>query len=184
MASTTQLRVYEHPRIRGLRRTQERKKLAFEEASEYTSDNLEWRDAYLDRMVQLVQRDKNHPSDIIWFLGNEAFYGQNHKAMYAYAKEFDPSRPIHYEGDAQAETADMLSYMYPSLERLVGFAISEGDDFRKPIVLCEYVHAMGNAPGGLKEYVEAFRQYCRLQGGFVWEWANHGLWIEAHSYHD
>jgi beta-galactosidase len=72
----------------------------------------------------------------------------------------------------------MFSYMYPSVDRIVRLATEEGDDFQKPIVLCEYAHAMGNAPGGLEEYMEAFRQHRRLQGGFIWEWANHGLWIE------
>jgi beta-galactosidase len=158
---------------------EERKKLAFGKAAEFTTNNPEWKDAYVDRMTQLIHRDKNHASVIIWSLGNEAFYGQNHKAMYEYAKKVDPSRPVHYEGDAQALTADMFSYMYPSFERLIGFATAEGDDFSKPIVLCEYAHAMGNAPGGLVEYMDAFRKYRRLQGGFIWEWANHGLWVES-----
>lgn len=157
---------------------EERKKLAFGKAAEFTTDNPEWKDAYVDRMAQLIHRDKNHASVIIWSLGNEAFYGQNHKAMYEYAKKVDPSRPVHYEGDAHALTADMYSYMYPSLERLIDFATAEGDDFSKPIVLCEYAHAMGNAPGGLVEYMDAFRKYRRLQGGFIWEWANHGIWVE------
>jgi beta-galactosidase len=157
---------------------EERKKLTFGEAAKFTTDNPEWKDAYVDRMTQLVQRDKNHASVIIWSLGNEAFYGQNMKAMHDYAKEVDPSRPIHYEGDPDATTADMFSYMYPSLERLINFATAEGDDFKKPIILCEYGHAMGNAPGGLEEYMDAFYRYRRLQGGFIWEWANHGLWIE------
>ncbi|PGH14334.1 hypothetical protein AJ79_03156 [Helicocarpus griseus UAMH5409] len=156
----------------------QRKKLTFGEAAKFTSDSEEWKDAYVDRMVQLVQRDKNHPSIIIWSLGNEAFYGQNHKAMYDYAKTVDPGRPIHYEGDAEAISADMFSYMYPSVDRISRLAIAEGDNFAKPIVLCEYGHAMGNAPGGLAEYMSAFRKYRRLQGGYIWEWANHGLWVD------
>jgi beta-galactosidase len=116
---------------------EERKKLAFKQAAMFTTDNPEWKDAYVDRMDQVMQRDKNHASVIIWSLGNEGFYGQNFQAMYAYAKEFDPSRPVHYEGDAKALTADMFSYMYIPLERLIEFATTEGDDFRKPIILCE-----------------------------------------------
>jgi beta-galactosidase len=128
----------------------------------------------------MVHRDKNHASIIIWSLGNEAFYGQNHKAMYEWAKSYDPTRLVHYEGDAHALSADMYSYMYPSLDRLIKLAETEGVDengkYEKPIVLCEYGHAMGNGPGWLEDYEEAFRKYPRLQGGFIWEWANHGLW--------
>ncbi|KAK0630279.1 glycoside hydrolase family 2 protein [Bombardia bombarda] len=161
---------------------EERKKLTFPQAAKYTSDNPSWKGAYLDRMVQMVQRDKNHASIVIWSLGNEAFYGQNHKAMYDYAKEVDPGRLVHYEGDVHAASADMFSYMYPSVDKLIELAKTEGVDadgsFEKPIILCEYAHAMGNGPGWLQDYEEAFRTYPRLQGGFIWEWANHGLWKE------
>lgn len=161
---------------------EERKKLTFGQAAKYTSDNPSWKAAYVDRMEQMVQRDKNHPSIVIWSLGNEAFYGQNHKAMYEYSKKADPERPVHYEGDVHAESADMYSYMYPSVNRLVRLAKTEGvksdGSFEKPIVLCEYAHAMGNGPGWLEDYEEAFRTYPRLQGGYIWEWANHGLWKE------
>ncbi|KAL2161730.1 hypothetical protein VTH06DRAFT_8292 [Thermothelomyces fergusii] len=161
---------------------EERKKLTFPLAAQYTSDNPSWKAAYVDRIEQMVQRDKNHPSVIIWSLGNEAFYGQNHKAMYEYAKKIDPGRLVHYEGDVHAESADMFSYMYPSVERLIKLVKTEGvrpdGTFDKPVVLCEYAHAMGNGPGWLEDYEEAFRTYPRLQGGFIWEWANHGLWKE------
>ncbi|KAK3897757.1 glycoside hydrolase, partial [Staphylotrichum tortipilum] len=161
---------------------EERKKLTVPVAAKYTSDNPSWTAAYLDRMEQMVQRDKNHPSIIIWSLGNESFYGRNHKAMYEYAKEFDPGRPVHYEGDPHAESADMYSYMYPAVDRLIQLTLTEGvkpdGSFEKPVILCEYAHAMGNGPGWLEEYEEAFRTYPRLQGGFIWEWANHGLWKE------
>ncbi|KAK9417298.1 putative beta-galactosidase [Seiridium unicorne] len=159
---------------------EERKALTFPQAAKFTSDNPEWKEAYVDRMRQLIQRDKNHPSIIIWSLGNEAFYGSNHAAMYEYAKSVDPERPVHYEGDAKAASADMYSYMYPSMERLTKWVEKEGvnDDgtFDKPVVLCEYAHAMGNGPGWLEDYQNLFRKYPRLQGGFIWEWANHGLW--------
>jgi beta-galactosidase len=161
---------------------EERKKLTFPKAAKYTSDNPSWTAAYVDRMEQMVQRDKNHTSVIIWSLGNEAFYGQNHKAMYEWAKEVDPGRLVHYEGDTQAASADMYSYMYMPVDLLIKLAKHEGvnpdGSFDKPIVLCEYAHAMGNGPGWLEDYEEAFRTYPRLQGGFIWEWANHGLWKE------
>ncbi|KAF9894143.1 hypothetical protein FE257_009116 [Aspergillus nanangensis] len=160
---------------------EQRKSLTFGKAAEFTTDNPEWKDAYVDRMVQMVQRDKNHSCIIIWSLGNESFYGQNHQAMYDYAKQVDPGRPVHYEGDMEATTVDMFSYMYPSVSRLVRLATEETWD--KCIVLCEYGHAMGNAPGGLEDYMDAFRTHRRLQGGWIWEWANHGLWDEKNGWY-
>lgn len=158
---------------------EKRKELTFGKAAKFTSDNPLWQKQYLDRAENLLQRDKNHPCVIIWSLGNEAFYGVNHKTMYEYIKRVDPSRPIHYEGDAQALTADMYSYMYPSIEDLISHAEKTGvvdGKFDKPIVLCEYAHAMGNGPGALQSYQDVFEKYPRVQGGFIWEWANHGLW--------
>lgn len=162
---------------------EERKKLTFGQAAEFTSNNPEWQAAYLDRAEQMVARDRNYASVVIWSLGNEAFYGANHAAMYRFIKEADPSRPVHYEGDMEAKTADMYSFMYPSVDRITRLATEEGDAFTKPIVLCEYGHAMGNAPGGLAEYMNAFRTYRRLQGGWIWEWANHGLWLEEKGFY-
>jgi beta-galactosidase len=155
-----------------------RKELAFPQSGAFTSNNELWRPAYLDRIAQLLHRDKNHPSVIIWSLGNEAFYGSNHASMYRYAKEADTSRLVHYEGDMGAVTADMFSFMYPSVNRIVSLAKENGDSFEKPIVLCEYAHAMGNGPGDLEGYQTAFREHRILQGGFIWEWANHGLWVK------
>ena len=161
----------------------ERKLLAFPQAAAFTSDNEEWKEAYLDRMIQVVQRDKNHASIIIWSLGNEAFYGRNHKAMYDYAKSVDPGRLVHYEGDENAVSADMFSYMYPPVEKLITLAgtvgLNSDGNYDRPVILCEYAHAMGNGPGGLEGYQNAFRKYDRLQGGFIWEWANHGLLREV-----
>ena len=157
---------------------EKRKKLTFSQAAEYTSNNPKWRQQYLDRMESVVQRDKNHPSVIIWSLGNEAFYGCNHKSMYDYVKKADHTRPVHYEGDAKAETTDMYSYMYPSTEKLVELSKTEGvtdGKYSKPIILCEYGHAMGNGPGNLQGYQDFFKKCLRVQGGFIWEWANHGL---------
>jgi beta-galactosidase len=159
---------------------EERKRLTLPRPAKFTSDNEDWRLAYIDCMTQLIQRDKNHASIIIWSLGNEAFYGGHHRAMYEYAKATDPGILVHYEGDAHALSADMFSYMYSSVDRLISLAKSEGVDsngnFEKLVILCEYAHAMGNGPGGLQEYQDAFREHRRLQGGFIWEWANHGLW--------
>jgi beta-galactosidase len=146
--------------------------LGSNDPASWTSDNPDWRDAYVDRAKQLVIRDKNHPCVIIWSLGNEAFYGRNHQSMYDWIKSYDDTRPVHYEPDWQARTVDLYSKMYASVEDIINFATSE-KHWDKPLILCEYAHAMGNGPGAVREYVEAFYKYPRLQGGFIWEWANH-----------
>ncbi|KAI0886735.1 glycoside hydrolase family 2 protein [Annulohypoxylon maeteangense] len=151
----------------------ERQLLTRSSAAKWTSDNPAWEEAYIDRAKQLVRRDQLHPSVIIWSLGNEAFFGRNHKSMYNWIKSYDGSRPIHYEADIYAETMDMYSMMYPPIETIVDFA--KDDSKTKPLVLCEFIHAMGNGPGNIKEYIDAFYTHPKLQGGFVWEWANHGL---------
>ncbi|KAF1846018.1 glycoside hydrolase family 2 protein [Cucurbitaria berberidis CBS 394.84] len=151
----------------------ERQLLTRQKAAEWTTDNPDWTHAYVDRAEALVKRDQLHPSIIIWSLGNEAFFGQNFKAMYEHIKAYDDSRPIHYEADIYAETMDMYSRMYPPIDEIVKFA--EDKSKMKPLVLCEFIHAMGNGPGNIKEYIDAFYKYPTLQGGFAWEWANHGL---------
>ncbi|KAI1200127.1 glycoside hydrolase family 2 protein [Nemania serpens] len=145
----------------------------------YLSDNPDWKEAYVDRALQMVIRDKNHPSIIMWSLGNEAFYGRNHQAMYDEIKKIDTTRLIHYEGDQHAQTADVFSRMYTPVDEMVKYA--EEKEWEKPFVMCEFAHAMGNGPGAVKEYVEAFYKYPRLMGGFVWEWANHGLLTETEN---
>ncbi|KAF2015829.1 glycoside hydrolase family 2 protein [Aaosphaeria arxii CBS 175.79] len=151
----------------------QRQLLTREKAAQWTTDNPDWEEAYVDRAKHLVRRDQLHPSVIIWSLGNEAFFGRNFKAMYKWIKEYDNSRPIHYEADIFAETMDMYSRMYPPIDEIVTFAKDETK--KKPLVLCEFIHAMGNGPGNIKEYIDAFYKYPTLQGGFAWEWANHGL---------
>ncbi|ROT43775.1 hypothetical protein SODALDRAFT_342637 [Sodiomyces alkalinus F11] len=141
--------------------------------AKFTSDNPDWEPSYLDRARQMVARDKNHPSVLIWSLGNESFYGRNHKAMHDLIQTLDPTRPVHYEGDWQTESVDMHSRMYLPVDGLLDFGRQKGA--KLPLVLCEFAHAMGNGPGGVKEYIEAFYEYPLLMGGFVWEWANHGL---------
>lgn len=137
------------------------------------SDDPQWEDAYVDRVRRMVERDKNHPSVLFWSLGNESGFGCNFRAMSAWCKENDPTRLVHYEEDREAEVCDVVSTMYSSVEKMEGFGKLE--DHPKPHILCEFAHAMGNGPGGLKEYFETFDAYRRLQGGFVWEWIDHGL---------
>ncbi len=137
------------------------------------SDDPSWQMAYLDRAQRMVQRDKNHPSVILWSLGNESGFGQNHEAMAAYIHQSDPTRLVHYEGDREAKVADVFSTMYTKVEDMI--EKGQRTDLPKPHIMCEYAHAMGNGPGGLTEYWDAFYRYPRLQGGFVWEWLDHGI---------
>lgn len=141
-------------------------------ASQWTSNNTDWTDAYIDRAEQLVDRLRNHVSIIIWSLGNECYYGQNHVEMYNWIHDTDPTRLVHYEPDQNATSTDMYSHMYPSLEDMDEQVANFTDKF---YILCEYAHAMGNGPGGLLEYVNKFRTESLMQGGLVWEWNNHGL---------
>ena len=135
------------------------------------SDDPQWTDAYLDRMRRTVERDKNRPSVILWSLGNEAGTGANLALMSAWTRDRDPTRPVHYESDADCEYVDVYSRMYASHEDVDRI----GRESELPFLLCEYAHAMGNGPGGLLEYRELFEKYPRCQGGFVWEWIDHGI---------
>lgn len=143
------------------------------DGTKFTSDNPDWEEAYVDRARQMVMRDFNHPSIIIWSLGNESGYGRNHRAMAKFIRDNDTSRLIHYEPDWWAQSTDMISRMYFSVKDIEGYA--KDRNWSKPVVMCEYIHAMGNGPGNIKEYIDIFYKYPRLMGGFVWEWANHGL---------
>jgi beta-galactosidase len=135
------------------------------------SDVPAWRESYLDRMRRTVERDKNHPSVVLWSLGNESHTGANLAAMAEWTRERDPSRPIHYEGDHDCAYVDVRSEMYAAHRETR--EISE--ETAIPFVQCEYAHAMGNGPGGLAEYVALFDAHPRCAGGFVWEWIDHGL---------
>ena len=149
------------------------------------TDDPAWTDALVNRAERMVERDKNHPSVIIWSMGNEAGEGQNIKHMTDWVRKRDPSRPIHYEHDWSCQYVDMYSRMYPSHEEvdLIGqqkeepYKDAKLDERRRnmPFILCEYGHAMGNGPGGLLEYRELFEKYPRCQGGFIWEWIDHGF---------
>lgn len=131
-----------------------------------------WEKQFIDRGVRMVERDRNHPSIVIWSLGNEAGYGVNHAAMADAIRKMDVSRPIHYERDQKAETADMLSQMYTSVPQVIKYGKEKGG---KPFFLCEYAHAMGQGPGNLEDYWQAFYRYPRLMGGCVWELVDHGI---------
>ncbi|MFD7153899.1 glycoside hydrolase family 2 TIM barrel-domain containing protein [Kribbella sp. NPDC059898] len=137
--------------------------------------DVRFRDDLVNRMQRTVHRDKNHPSIVIWSLGNECGMGSNLKDMYDAVKELDPSRPVHYERDTEAEFVDIYSRMYTSPEGCAEIGADSGLYRNLPFILCEYGHAMGNGPGGLLDYREAFEKYPRCQGGFIWEFIDHGI---------
>ncbi|MBQ0105484.1 MAG: beta-galactosidase subunit alpha, partial [Armatimonadetes bacterium] len=153
----------------------------------------EWEKQFTDRMERTVMRDRNRACVVMWSLGNESSFGRNHCAMAELSHSLD-SRPVHYEGDRKCVCADVFSHMYPSYGLLEAIGKGEDSDTIKekyvndddwqmvfpgyekyPYIMCEYAHAMGNGPGGLEEYVEMFYKYPRIQGGFVWEWKDHGI---------
>ncbi|MFD0273597.1 glycoside hydrolase family 2 TIM barrel-domain containing protein [Kitasatospora sp. NPDC127111] len=143
------------------------------------ADDDRWTPALLDRAARMVERDKNHPSVIIWSLGNEAGTGRGLTAMATWIRGRDSSRLVHYEGDGTCRDTDVYSRMYAAhaeVER-IGKQLDGGPHKRRelPFILCEYAHAMGNGPGGLADYQRLFEAHPRLQGGFVWEWIDHGI---------
>lgn len=151
------------------------------------SDDPRWRDAFLDRIIRTVERDKNHPSVILWSLGNESDTGENLRAMAEWIRGRDRSRLIHYENDRACEYVDVSGEMYRSfdeidaigqrLEPVVPSATAASDERKRrlPFIHTEYAHAMGNGPGGLADYRDRYERYERCHGGFVWEWIDHGL---------
>ena len=146
-----------------------------------------WLEAILDRMRRTVERDKNHPSVVIWSLGNESGTGEAFAELERWTRERDPSRPVLYERDPSYRNSDFYSLMYPSLELLEQIGrgeepapegIGEADEARRrglPFLLIEYAHAMGNGPGSLQDYWAIMAAHPRLCGGFVWEWIDHGF---------
>jgi beta-galactosidase len=148
-----------------------------------------WASAFLERGMRMVLRDKNHPSVILWSLGNESGYGPNHDALAGWIRSFDPSRPLHYEGVSRPErgqgradletvkrgraASDIVSTMYPAVDFLEEWAESTEDD--RPFIMCEYSHAMGNSNGSLSDYWAAIESHKGLQGGFIWDWVDQGI---------
>ncbi|MCW8332293.1 beta-galactosidase [Vibrio paucivorans] len=160
------------------------------------SDSAEWLQSYMRRMTRLVERDKNHPSVIIWSLGNESGIGANHHAMYQWVKQRDPSRPVQYEGGgAMTAATDIICPMYarvdwdlpvvahqPEITPRIGIKKTIAlPNEQRPLILCEYAHAMGNSLGSFNNYWQAFRDNPRLQGGFIWDWVDQGLTKAAPS---
>ncbi|MFM2033167.1 MAG: hypothetical protein RLZZ297_1932 [Chloroflexota bacterium] len=161
------------------------------------SDDTRVAAAYAERVRNAIQRDKNHPSVIIWSLGNESGHGANHEAVAAWIRHVDPSRPLHYEGALSPffndnsigfmnveqrwkrgeRVTDLICPMYATIADIVEYVTTIPD--HRPLILCEYAHAMGNSSGSLSDYYAAFERYHGLQGGFIWEWLDHGIRTQA-----
>ena len=141
-------------------------------------DDTRYLTAFVDRVGRMVQRDIHHPSVVMWSLGNESGAGTNHEAAAAFARSFDPSRPLHYEGGIRGNwmgshsLTDVIAPMYPSINAIKEYAKSPKAD--RPLIMCEYSHAMGNSNGTLAEYWEVIESTRGLQGGFIWEMWDHG----------
>jgi beta-galactosidase len=158
----------------------------------FLANDPDWAATFLDRGISLAERDKNHPSVIIWSLGNESGYGPNFAAMSAWLHQFDPTRPVHYEG-AQGVSldppgVDIISRFYPRLTNAYAMPdspvnsrwdkflnIAERTNDNRPVMASEYAHAMGNAIGNLQEYWDEIYSNPRMLGGFIWEWCDQGL---------
>lgn len=132
----------------------------------------EWKAAHLDRIKRMVERDKNHPSIVIWSMGNECGNGPVFFEAYEWIKQRDPSRFVQFEQADLEENTDIFSPMYDRIEELEAYAQSYSD---RPLVLCEYAHAMGNSVGNFKEYWDVIEKHKVLQGGFIWDWVDQGL---------
>jgi beta-galactosidase len=134
---------------------------------------------WVARVSRMAQRDRNHPSVIVWSLGNESGHGANHEAAASWLRRFDPSRPLHYEGairwdwTSNQAISDLTCPMYPAIGAILDHARSGLQ--RHPLIMCEYSHAMGNSNGTLADYWDAIESTPGLQGGFIWEWWDHGL---------
>lgn len=143
----------------------------------WISDDPTWELAYVSRMVRMIERDKNYPCILMWSLGNESSSGCNFFKMTEVAHQMDSTRLVHYEGDFDMEYADVYSTMYTWLENPEKPFLMKDiiENSKHPHLLCEYCHAMGNGPGNLKEYQDLFYAHDKLQGGFIWEWFDHGI---------
>ena len=146
------------------------------------AEREEWENAFLHRMKKLYERDKNRPCVLFWSLGNESGYGKNFERCAAWLKEQDPDRLIHYEGIFHrpgeeiyyTDKLDVMSRMYPELEWLTDTYLKDEKE-KRPLILCEYSHAMGNSNGDIGDYWDILETNDRFAGAFVWEWADHGL---------
>ena len=131
-----------------------------------------WKGAHLDRTIRMFERDKNHPSIVTWSLGNEAGNGDNFYATYAWLKEHDATRPTQYEGATGYENTDIQAPMYWPIKKMIKYVEEDGS---RPLIQCEYAHAMGNSLGNFQDYWDVIEAYPTMQGGFIWDWVDQGL---------
>ena len=154
-----------------------------------------WASCFLERVQRMVRRDYNHPSVIIWSLGNESGYGHNHDSCAGWLRRYDPTRPIHYEGANRPEwgqgshtldslkrgkfATDIIAPMYPAIALIEAWDHStEADEDGRPLIMCEYSHAMGNSNGSLGDYWRTIRSSRGIQGGFIWDWVEQGIAVD------
>jgi len=144
-------------------------------------DDAAYRPAWVERVARMVSRDRNHPSIVMWSLGNESGHGDNHEAAAGWVRAADARRPLHYEGaifhdgwvDGGRASSDVVCPMYPTIADIVAYGNDPQGD--RPLIMCEYTHAMGNSNGSLADYWDAITSTPGLQGGFIWEWKDHGI---------
>ncbi|MFI3267883.1 MAG: glycoside hydrolase family 2 TIM barrel-domain containing protein [Rikenellaceae bacterium] len=140
------------------------------------ANNPEWLNAHMERTVNLYKRCRNYACVTFWSLGNEAGNGINFYETYLYMKSVDSLRPVQYERAVLEWNTDIYCPMYPSAAKLKELGESETD---RPYIACEYAHAMGNSTGNMKDYWDEIYKYPNLQGGFIWDWVDQGLWVES-----
>ena len=134
-----------------------------------------WTNALLDRTIRMFERDKNHASIVTWSLGNEAGNGQNFYTTYDWLKKNDTTRPTQYEGATDYENTDIQAPMYWKIEKMIDYVKNDG---KRPLIQCEYAHAMGNSLGNFQDYWDVIEAYPTMQGGFIWDWAEQGILTE------
>ncbi len=135
----------------------------------------EWEGAFMERMARMMERDRNFTSIITWSMGNESGYGKHFETLYNYAKKSDPSRPVQYEGSRKTGVSDIYCPMYARIWALREFVNQRQP---RPLILCEYAHAMGNSVGNLNDYWELIYKYDQLQGGFIWDWVDQAFAVK------
>lgn len=150
----------------------------------YIGERPEWKDAIVSRSVNMVLRDKNHPSVVCWSMGNESGVGANFDSTYYAIKAIDPEkRPVHYESQNPPygkvlSQFDIISQMYISVEDVIRLF---NEDTTRPMIICEYAHSMGNGTGNFRKYWNLFYKFSRMQGGFIWDWVDQGLWCKDNN---
>ncbi len=161
----------------------------------FLNSDTRYASAWLERCARMVERDKNHACIFAWSLGNESGYGANHDAAAAWVRHHDPSRVLHYEGVAQPNedrwigfdewnaklATDLICPMYSGVADIAKWASDNNPNERRPLILCEYSHAMGNSNGSLSDYWQTIETHHGLQGGFIWEWCDHGIRVGSRA---